>query len=469
MVPNITDTIAAIGTAPGVSARGMIRLSGPAMLTCLNECFEQVEQELQLEAVNSAQAVVGNLRLNNAASLPCDMFLWPSERSYTCQPSVELHTIGSPPLLDFALETLCRFGARIAEPGEFTLRAFLAGRLDLTQAEAVLGLINATGDDDFQSALVQLAGGLSEPLAQLREQLLMLLAHLEAGLDFVEEDIEFISAEDLKSQLVEAVNRVQAVLDQLANRNQHLTSPRVVLVGKPNAGKSSLFNALADRFGVISEGRRALVSEVAGTTRDFLSTTINLGGQCCEVIDTAGTETVGRVESIMSIAQEMTETQRKQADCCVLCVDSRDEDFEDEIANFLVSSHNTASNCLAITKSDLLEGCESVNRPHPHVVFCSSLTGKGLPVLQLTITKLLGSSEKLASSGVAATAARCSESLRNARDSLKNALETLSARGGEELVAADLRAALSDLGRVVGAVYTDDVLDRIFSQFCIGK
>ncbi|TWU20842.1 tRNA modification GTPase [Bythopirellula polymerisocia] len=469
MVPDITDTIAAIGTARGGAARGMIRLSGPRMLDCLAGCFEPSEPAFRLKSLNTAQLVAGILQLNTATVVYCEVFLWPSERSYTRQPCAELHTFGSSPLLEASLESLCLHGARIAEPGEFTLRACLAGRLDLTQAEAVLGIIDASSDDSLQTALVQLAGGLSQPLTELRETLLVLLAHLEAGLDFVEEDIEFISAGELSKQLTAAVEMVEAVVDQLTTRNQPLTLPRVVLVGKPNAGKSSLFNALLNECGASREKVRALVSEQAGTTRDFLSASVDMGGLKCELIDTAGSEANSEVESIGSFAQEMTATQRKQADCCVLCLDATEERIRDLVDNFIEESQSTHWNCLALTKCDLLQHNQTAIPSHPRVLFCSSLTGAGVNELRTAIAATLGGSEKLAAGSVATTAARCSESLRSARDSLRRALETLSAHGGEELVAADLRTALDNLGRVVGTVYTDDVLDRIFSQFCIGK
>lgn len=469
MVPDIADTIAAIGTARGGAARGMIRLSGPAMLDCLACCFEPTDSELRLDSLSTARVITGKLHLKEAAALLCDVFLWPGERSYTRQPSAELHTLGSPPLLECALDTLCRQGARIAEPGEFTLRAFLAGRLDLTQAEAVLGIIDATNDDALQSALVQLAGGMSQPLAELREQLLMMLAHLEAGLDFVEEDIEFISAEEVTAQLNAAVKMIESMLEQLTTRNTSLNFPRVVLVGDPNAGKSSLFNALLDECGVKQQTVHALVAEQAGTTRDYLSATVDLGGLRCEIIDTAGAESVSGVESIKSFAQEMTATQRKRADCCVLCVDATGANAQQKVINFIESSHQDTADCLAITKIDLEAGNQWAHCAHHAVVPCSSLAGIGISELRQVVFAALTGSEKLAAGGVAATSARCSESLRNARDSLRTALETLAVQGGEELVAADLRMALEDLGRVVGTVYTDDVLDRIFSQFCIGK
>jgi tRNA modification GTPase len=182
----VDDTIAAVASPRGGAVRGVIRVSGPDTLACLEQCF-RVSASRPLRALRVPTRVFGHLQLPGPiGALPCHLYLWPTTRSYTRQPTAELHTIGSPPLLDAALDQLCQHGARLAQPGEFTLRAFLAGRLDLTQAEAVLGLIDAENTADLQTALRQLAGGVSSPLLQLRSELLDLLAQIEAALDFVD-------------------------------------------------------------------------------------------------------------------------------------------------------------------------------------------------------------------------------------------------------------------------------------------
>jgi tRNA modification GTPase len=450
------DTIAAIGTAPGGAARGMIRISGPDAIECVERCFRTTDSNLRVTDIRTAQAIAGEFQFGeHDATLPCDLLLWPNEQSYTRQPSAELHTIGSPPLLEAALQTLCRHGARVAEPGEFTLRAFLAGRLDLTQAEAVLGVIDATDSASFDTALTQLAGGLSQPLAQLREQLLALLAHLEAGLDFVEEDITFISAEEIEGQLTGALQTIAETLKQLANRSEPQILPKVVLVGAPNAGKSSLFNALLERYGVSKTADAAIVSPQAGTTRDYLSVTLEVNGSKFQLVDTAGIEAAPEVSSITGHAQQMTSGQHRQAQCTIYCVDVTDIDS--------MSDKREQGELRVLTKSDLMTKPIATGSFLP----CSSFTGAGIEDLALAIVAALDSS--VTSGAVASTAVRCVDSLRRAEESIQSSLVLVAIGGGDELIAAEIRTALNELGRIVGAVYTDDVLDRIFSQFCIGK
>ena len=457
MTPSTDDTIAAIASAPGGAPRGVIRMSGPDALDCLRSCFIADDNSPEASSAPTEPHVLGGqLQLPPPfSSVPCDAFVWPTNRSYTRQPSVEIHTLGSPPLLEAALEAVCTAGARLAGPGEFTLRAFLAGRLDLTQVEAVLGVIDADDRRELDVALEQLSGGLAGPLHRLRDQLLDLLAHLEAGLDFVEEDIEFISADQSRRQLAAACESVDQLERQMANREKTSAEPRVVLYGWPNVGKSSLLNALARE-------PAALVSGSAGTTRDFVGCRIDLDGTFCLVIDTAGVEP-SPSNALSEHAQAMADRQREHAHLQLFCLDATRGPNDWERAE--LERPAEGQRLVVWTKSDRAVNQEIVDK----AISTSSLTGDGLVALRDRMRCLISQSSAVEHHFVAATSVRCRDSLRAARDALRRAGEVLAADIGEELVAAEVRVSLDELGRIVGAVYTDDVLDRIFSRFCIGK
>jgi tRNA modification GTPase len=373
----------------------------------------------------------------------------------------ELHTIGSPPLIAAALEQICRCGARLAAPGEFTLRAFLAGRLDLPQAEAVLAVIDAHDDRHLHTALAQLAGGLSQPLNDLRDQLLDLLAELEAGLDFVEEDIEFITQADLGARVSAAYQMTGALIDKMSARSIDHHDYRAVLTGAPNVGKSSLLNAIAERSA-------AIVSEQAGTTRDYVSTTLELDGVECSLLDTAGVDRSDRISGPDLVAQDMTTEQIEQAHLCLICLDaSRPLNAIDR--QILARHADTDMGLIVLTKADLPPKLNFDADTWQHeTIHTSSTTGTGLAELKRAIrTRLVGGQGNDAV--VASTAARCRESLRRTADSLRRARDLVATATGDEFVATELRVALDELGQVVGATYTDDILDRIFGRFCIGK
>jgi tRNA modification GTPase len=465
------ETIAAIASAPGSGARGIVRISGPAAIDCVRPWFfatagatSPAAGEPFPEAMPTV--ISGELRLAEFHSpVPAEVYVWPTERSYTRRPSVELHVPASSPITAAVLAEVCRHGARPARPGEFTLQAFLAGRIDLTQAEAVLGVVDAADTRGLASALKQMAGGLAEPLRLLRSDLLNLIADLEAGLDFVEEDIEFIDRTALVARLDSGRAIVAELLARMAARGEAAELPRVVLVGLPNAGKSTLFNALAG-------AERALVSPVAGTTRDYLTCRLAFAGIAFELIDTAGLDDATSGETadhaIAAASQQAMATQRRAADLVVHCVDDA---ASAESVGVDSASEVQVPVLKVSTKSDLHRRSEppAGQEEEGCLIRVSAATGVGLDRLRQSIAQELIAAQAARGDVVGATAVRCRDSLRRAEDALAEAHRVASSRRGDELVAAELREAINELGRVAGVVYTDDILDRIFSRFCIGK
>ncbi|MGQ9574063.1 MAG: tRNA modification GTPase [Thermoguttaceae bacterium] len=452
----LDETIAAIASPPGPAARGILRLTGPEVAGCIARVFRP-EPPRDLGAIRLPTGLTGWLDLAEVFSpIPSELLFWPTGRSYTGQPVAEIHTLGSPPLLAAALEALCAAGARPAQPGEFTLRAFLAGRVDLTQAEAVLGVIDAVDARQLEVALGQLAGGLANPLRRLRSELLDLLAHLEAGFDFADEQIEFITTEQLDRQLQAAAQTVGRLLGQMASRRETANLVRVVLVGWPNTGKSSLLNALLGRTG-------ALVSELPGTTRDYLTAELDLDGQLrCLLVDTAGIEPdgAGLADPLRRSAQQAAAEQASLAQVRLLCLECTRPLNAWEVAEL---AREAPERIVVLTKIDLPRRIELACP----AVATSSLTGEGIGALRQRIAAAVLAAQGSEGDMVAGTAARCRESLRLAAECLQRAREVLPA--GQELVAAELRVALEELGKVVGAVCAEDILDRIFSRFCVGK
>jgi tRNA modification GTPase len=358
--------------------------------------------------------------------------------------------------VDRLVADLLAAGARPAQPGEFTLRAFLAGKKDLPQVEAVLAVIEAGTDSDLQTALRQLAGGVTQPLAKLRDDLLNLLADVEAALDFVDEDIEFVSRPDTILRIAAGMAHLTNLRRQLDDRTLSGRTLRVALVGEPNAGKSSLFNALV---GTPS----ALVSATAGTTRDYLTAVVDLGGVSVELIDTAGRQPAA--DTIEEQAQQLGREQTERADLIVRCVPVTDVVTPMDFGG--------AEVILARTKADLSErpglprpsGLAGVN-PAAHEVFASVVTPNGTAPLRAFLKE---KAEAFARPPLAPSQARCRGHIETALAHLKLAHAHALNDDPPELLALALRAALDQIGEMTGAVYTNDLLDRIFSRFCIGK
>lgn len=447
------DTIVAIASPPGGAARGIVRVSGPDAVACVERCFS-TEDRQPLTLVRRPTAVSGMVRIRDVtANLPAVLYLWPSSRSYTRQPTAEVHTLGSPPLLDALLSDLCAHGARLAQPGEFTLRAFLAGRIDLTQAEGVLGVIDARGRKELETALEQLSGGIATPLSVARGELLDLLAHLEAGLDFVEEDIEFVAREDLCRQLAAAHAQIEHLAVRMQSRGEAINAIRAVLVGAPNVGKSSLYNALT--------GQGALVSDQSGTTRDYLVARLDLGGVVCELVDTAGVGTAPD-DRIQIAAMAATGLQRQQAEIEIVCVDATRS--LTDVEELLLRQPAASNRIIVLTKTDQPRRLDGIHG----AIETSSHTGAGLNQLRARLLDI-GRIGTMSCTVVSSTAVRCRDILRQAADASARAQQLATIGAGEELVAAELRIALTLLGEVTGAICSDDILDRIFSRFCIGK
>ncbi|MCH2200644.1 MAG: tRNA modification GTPase [Fuerstiella sp.] len=451
---DLDDAIAAVASPASPSARGIVRVSG-------NDVVAIVDRLLDTEVPYSGPPVrIPGYVLSKrfGSPLPVSVLLWPTARSYTGQPMAEFHLIGSPPILELMLAAVIDGGARQAERGEFTMRAFLNGRIDLLQAEAVSGVIDAADHDELQSALTQLGGGLTRQLLKIQSSLIAILGDLEAGLDFVEEDIEFISSETMVRRMTEIRGALQRLLVDSAQRLPSGYRPRVVLAGLPNAGKSTLFNCLAD-------ADLAIASTIAGTTRDYLCCPVRVADVSIELIDTAGW--TNSKDRIQMTAVEHRQQQLDAADLVIWCVAADlNEDDQSKDAELRDSVLSRATQLIIVTTC--------VDRPHPtddpaDRIRVSALSGVGLCDLRRKIAQCFTEKQASRTELLATTSSRCRDSIERAVRSMDSAVESVQDNLGDELTAIGLREALQEFRSILGETWTDDILDHIFSSFCIGK
>lgn len=427
----IHDTIIARASAQGSAIRGILRISGPRAVAAVKTIVEFPDMLSPL--VFSCFCVKKNIVLPVFSPFPAQLLLWQEGHSYTGDETVEIHTIGSPILLDAAMTALLSASddVRLANPGEFTLRAFLSGRLDLAQAEAVLGVIDAANNVDLKTALHQLAGNVSAPFSAVRTLLLEALARLEASLDFTDEEVPAFSTGELQRVIVNALEQIEQIRQKITHRGIADGKPKIVITGLPNAGKSTLFNKLVKR-------NIALVSSHAGTTRDYLEAEIDWEGIPVVLIDTAGIGRGGAVDELDESAQMKTHELLQQADIIIYCY----EDF----CHAELQRHRNLSVPL----------CEKI-------FFQTKKSNEDLESLFKEVSALLHRSSEYGM--LPNTALRCRESLILASESLDQA-RTLT---DHSLIALELRDAINQLGLIDGTVHTEDILDNIFSRFCIGK
>jgi len=445
-------TIAAIASPPGPGERGVLRLSGPRSAELVRATCSQGGALLE-----NLERGAHDVRFDDGrGTQPALLFWMPGPRSFTREDVAELHLPGAPPLLAAALERLLALGATPAGPGEFTRRAFLNGRIDLTRAEGVLALVSARDAGERRAATALLFGGLGDRMTALRDALDGLRSLCEASLDFDETDTGHVPEEELARGAEEVARGLAEALTWEERRTPFAGAAEIVLAGEPNAGKSRLFNRLT--------AGRALVSDHAGTTRDALSGEWLLAGIPCRLIDTAGLDAAAAGPD--ERAQELAGGARAAADLVLWVVDATSGEGAPEAP---VEGRITVWN-----KTDQLDAAALARLPESaHDVRVSAATGEGIVALTARAGACLGLSPDAAGGGARGLRreldARHRRALEAGRDELQAGLESLAAGQPLDLFAEALRSATAELDGITGRTTPEDLLDRIFASFCIGK
>jgi tRNA modification GTPase len=460
MLYSLDDTVAAISTPIGEGGIGIVRLSGPETESILRTLFVHREPSLRLPHAPSfvpKYLHYGHI-VDPYAGERVDEVLaayMPAPHTYTRQDVGEINCHGGIVPLQRTVQLCVRQGARLAHEGEFTLRAFLNGRIDLAQAEAVLDIIRAKTDAGLRVAMGQLGGALSREVCLVREELVGALAHLEASIDFPEDEI---SPCDVASALDGACVRLERLLDQ-ANRGMiYRHGIRTAIVGRPNVGKSSLLNALL-------RTNRAIVTPIPGTTRDTLEETINLQGIPLILVDTAGIANTDSLIDQLSI--ERSRMALGQADLVLMVVDgSEPVTPEDEEIAGLVGEKTAL---LVVNKMDLPQEAEVTLLPGRHQIRVSALTGQNLPELEAVLAELILGGAVVSSGLPLVSNARHEDALRRAHQHLLDARVAFEGSMPTDFVAIDIHASVNSLGEITGDTAGEDLLETIFSSFCIGK
>lgn len=455
---NWNDTITALATPPGIGAIGIVRLSGPEAIRIANELFPS--KDLLNEPANTLH--VGLLKHEGAVIDEVVISLFKAPRSYTGEDVVEISGHGSPFILKQIVEACITHGARLAKAGEFTLRAFLKGKLDLTQAEAVADLIASNTSASHKTAMHNMRGGFTKILKELREQLIRFSALIELELDFSQEDVEFAD----RAALYKLVEEIQQVVNGLINSfrlgNVIKNGITVAIVGKPNAGKSTLLNALLNE-------NRAIVSEIAGTTRDTIEELINIDGIIFRLIDTAGIRE-HTSDMIEKIGVERSLDKIKTADLVLYLFDAVNEPVE-ELNKQLSQFNEQQVKYLAVANKIDETGDLTAREKYSgieHLILISAKKHQHLEALKERMTTMVLAGAIQAGDTII-TNARHYHALNEVRQSLADIKNGMDNKLSGDLLAPDIHHSLHYLGEITGEITNEDQLDYIFSKFCIGK
>ena len=456
-----TDTIAAISTAMTASGIGIVRMSGSEVFTIIDRVYQSKGKKKKLSEVPTHTIHYGYIMDGDEMIDEVLVMVMRAPRSFTSEDTIEINCHGGVYAMKRILETVIKNGARPAEPGEFTKRAFLNGRMDLSQAEAVIDVINAKNEYALKSSVSQLRGSVMQAIKEIREQIIYHIAFIESALD----DPEHISLEGYGGELQQVNNKLIGKLEKLIASSEDgkmmKEGIRTVIVGKPNAGKSSLLNVLVGED-------RAIVTDIAGTTRDILEETIQIHGISLNIIDTAGIRSTEDV--VEKIGVSRAKDYAKDADLIIYVVDSSTEldENDSEIIEMLRSKKAiillNKTDLQMITSEEMLK--ERIDKP---VIPVSAKENKGIDLLELTLKEMFFHGEISFNDEVYITNIRHKTALADALSSLRQVRESIEMGMPEDFYSIDLMSAYEELGGIIGESVGEDLVNEIFSKFCMGR
>jgi len=458
------DCICALATASGIGALGVIRISGKDAIKIVNSIFHGKN----LEKTTSHSIHYGYIIDNKEIIDEVMISIFHAPKTFTTENSAEISFHGSPHIAKRILQVLTENGARIAKPGEFTLRAFINGRIDLSQAESIADLISSENESSRKIALKQLRGGVSNEISSLRNDLLNFASLMELELDFSEEDVEFADRSALLKLITKIEEKLKSLIEGFKYGNAVKNGIPVAIIGKPNAGKSTLLNSLLKE-------ERAIVSEIEGTTRDTIEEIINIDGYSFRLIDTAGLrETNNKIEAL---GIEKTKEKAQKADIIIYLIDITSNDISEDIKLIKNTINNKIKLIICFTKideynSDNIDIIEKkLNNDILHdfnIIKISALKNINIKELKSELSNYINSLN-FGENNIIITNERHFEALKKSKQSLQNVKESIFQNITTELLAYELRQSIEYLGEITGEVSNDEILGNIFSKFCIGK